>query len=83
MKKVQIPSGEPVGRIACEQCGNSTEFVEIAENVQITTHYVQNSDGSFTVEDNATEMLGEVRFLCGQCGADLSRFHGHFQEMSF
>ncbi len=83
MKKVQIPSGEPVGRIVCEQCGNSAEFVEIAENVQITTRYVQNSDGSFTVEENATEVQGEVRFLCGQCGTDMTRFHGHFQEMSF
>ncbi len=83
MKKVHIPAGEPAGRIACTQCGNNKHFVEIAENVVVTTHYQQNSDGSFTPEDNSTEIFGEVKFLCGKCGADLTRFHAHFLEMSF
>ena len=83
MKKVQIPSGEPVGRIACPHCGNDAEFVETADTVQVTTRYVQNSDGSFTPMENSTEIHGEVQFVCGQCGADLTRFRGHFLEMSF
>ena len=83
MKRVQIPTGEPAGRIACQQCGNSKDFVEIAENVLVTTRYVQNSDGSFTPEDNTTEVFGEVKFLCGRCGTDLTHFHAHFLEMSF
>ena len=83
MKKVQIPSGEPVGRIACPHCGNDAEFVETADNVQVTTRYVQNSDGSFTPMENSTEIHGEVQFVCGQCGADLTRFRRHFLEMSF
>ena len=83
MKKIQIPSGEPVGRIACPQCGNDAEFVEIADNVQVTTRYRQNTDGSFTPVDNSTEIHGEVQFVCGQCGADLTRFRGLFLEMSF
>jgi len=83
MKKVQIPSGEPAGRIACQQCGNAKDFVEIAENVLVTTRYRQNSDGSFTPEESDTEIFGAVKFVCGVCGADLTRFHGHFLEMSF
>lgn len=83
MKKVQVPSGEPAGRIVCQQCGNTKNFVEIAENVLVTTYYLQNSDGSFTPEDNTTEIFGEIKFACGKCGEDLTRFHSHFLEMSF
>jgi DNA-directed RNA polymerase subunit M/transcription elongation factor TFIIS len=83
MKKLQIPAGDPAGRIVCQQCGNTTNFVEVAENVLVTTYYMQNSDGSFTPEDNSTEIFGEVKFLCGKCGADLTRYHAHFLEMSF
>ena len=83
MKKVQIPTGDPVGRIICQECGNDTDFIEQADNVTVTTHFIQNTDGSFTPAENTTEIIGEVRFLCGFCGADLSQFHTHFQEMSF
>ncbi len=83
MKKVRIPKGEPAGRITCHVCGNSADFVEVAENVLVTTHYVQNADGSFTPQENETEIHGEVRLLCGKCGADLTPFHGHFLEMIF
>lgn len=82
-QKVHIPSGEPAGRIICPECGNSKDFVEIAENVLVTTHYQQNVDGSFTPEDNETEVFGEVKFICGGCGNDLSVYHSHFLEMSF
>ncbi|WP_028583383.1 hypothetical protein [Desulfogranum mediterraneum] len=80
---VQIPAGEPAGRVVCSSCGNKTDFVEIAENVLVTTRYVQNVDGSFTPEENDTEVYGEVKFICGQCGEDLTRYHAHFLEMSF
>jgi len=83
MKKVHLPTGEPAGRIVCQQCGNNSNFVEIAENVLVTTHYSQNSDGSFTSEENTTEILGEIKFICGKCGEDMTRFHAHFLEMSF
>ncbi len=83
MKKVKIPTGEPAGRITCPECGNSTDFVEVAENVLVTTHYVQNADGSFTPQENETEIHGEVRLLCRNCGADMTPFHGHFLEMIF
>jgi len=83
MKKVHIPFGEPAGRIVCPQCGNKKKFIEVAENVLITTHYLQNNDGSFTPEKNSTEIFGEVKFLCDQCGEDMTRFHTHFLEMSF
>ena len=83
MKKVQIPGGEPAGRVVCNACGNKKDFVEIAENVLVTTRYKQNSDGSFTPEENDTEVFGAVKFLCGKCGEDLTQYHAHFLEMSF
>ncbi len=83
MKKVKIPTGEPAGRITCQSCGNNTDFVEVAEDVLVTTHYVQNADGSFTPRENETEIHGQVRLLCGKCGADLTPFHSHFLEMIF
>ena len=82
-KKVKIPAGEPAGRVQCPACGNKEEFVEVAENVLVTTRYRQNSDGSFTLQDNETEIYGGIKFLCGKCGEDLSRYHTHFLEMSF
>lgn len=82
-KKVQIPGGEPAGRVVCNTCGNKSDFVEIAENVLVTTRYKQNSDGSFTPEENDTEIFGAVKFLCGKCGEDLTQYHAHFLEMSF
>jgi hypothetical protein len=83
MKKVRLPDGKPAGRISCPQCGNESNFIEEATDCILTTFYVQNDDGSFTPEDNETEVLGEVKLLCGQCNHDLSQYHLHFQEMIF
>lgn len=83
MSKVQIPSGKPAGRIICPRCGNAKDFVELASNVLVTNHYIQNSDGSFTPMHNATEVAGEIKLFCGKCSADLSEFQAHFQEMIF
>lgn len=82
-KKVHIPPGQPIGRIACPACGNDQDFIEVARDVIVTTRYVQNPDGSFTPEDNDTEIVGKVGLFCGQCNADLTIFHNHLQEMTF
>ncbi|MEN8189395.1 MAG: hypothetical protein ABFS19_06070 [Thermodesulfobacteriota bacterium] len=73
----------PTSRIACPNCGNDSEFVEVADDVVLTTLYIQNQDGSFTpVEDNS-QVLGEVKLLCGECEADLTAFHQRFSDMLF
>ncbi len=82
-KKVQLPVGEPVGRLTCPRCGNTEEFVEVAANVQVTNHYRQNRDGSFSVVRSETEINGEVKLFCARCSTDLSDFHAHMQEMTF
>ncbi len=83
MNTVQIPSGEPVGRVVCPQCGNSDDFVEVASNVLVTNHYLQNRDGSFSSVRNESEISGEIKLYCGRCSADLSVFQSHLQEMIF
>ncbi len=83
MSTVQISNGEPAGRIICPECGNATDFVEVAENVIITTHFVQNRDGSFTPMENESTALGEVRLFCGQCDTDMTEVLGHLREMIF
>ena len=70
-------------RIVCPNCGNDRDFFEVADGVILTTHYVQNSDCSFIQEGDESQILGEIRFFCGECNADLSRFHQRFVEMLF
>lgn len=69
--------------IVCPECGNDTDFFEVAEDVIITTRYVQNSDSSFTQQDDDSQVLGEIKFYCGECNADLQQFHQRFIEMLF
>jgi len=83
MKKVQVPSGRPLGRIVCPDCGNDKDFVEVARNVVVTTRYIQNDDGSFSPEEGDSEVMGKVGLYCGQCDADISYFHNHLMEMIF
>jgi len=83
MKKVQVPSGRPLGRIVCPNCGNDQDFVEIARNVVVTTTYIQNDDGSFTPDEGESEVLGKAGLFCGQCETDVSYFHSHLMEMIF
>lgn len=83
MKKLQIPTGQTTGRLVCHNCGNEYDFLEIAENVTVTSHYLQNDDGSFTPEESETEILGEVKLYCAVCETDLTRFHSYFLEMIF
>jgi len=69
--------------IKCPHCGNDTDFVEVADDVILTTHYRQNRDGSFTQESDESQIMGEIKLYCGECNADLSRFHSRFLEMLF
>jgi DNA-directed RNA polymerase subunit M/transcription elongation factor TFIIS len=70
-------------RISCPACGNDEEFLEIADGVILTSHYIQNDDGSFTQDSDESEIMGDIKFFCGDCGADLTNFHQHFLDMLF
>ena len=83
MNTVQLPTGAPAGRLVCPACGNATRFIEIADDVIVTTHFLQNRDGSFSTVDSETDVGGAVKLFCGKCRADISQYHGHLQEMKF
>ena len=83
MKKVQVPAGQPIGRIKCPTCGNDRDFIEVSRDVIVSTHYYQNDDGSFTPEEDENEVVGKVALYCGVCNANLSFFHNHLLEMTF
>ncbi len=70
-------------RIVCPDCGNDSDFFEVADGVIITTQYIQNSDGSFSQAGDESQVLGEIKFFCGECNADLSQFYQRFLEMLF
>jgi len=70
-------------RIVCPNCANDLDFIEVADDVIITTRYVQNEDGSFTQEDDESQVLGEIKFYCAECDADLTEFHKRFLAMLF
>lgn len=69
--------------IKCPHCGNNSDFLEVADNVLLTTHYRQNGDGSFTQEGDESQIMGEIKLFCAECNADLSQYHGRFLEMLF
>lgn len=69
--------------LKCPYCGNETNFFEITDDVITTTHYVQNSDGSFTIESKSSQALGDAKLFCGNCEEDLTSFHQRFSEMIF
>ena len=81
-KKHKFP-GKNTLRITCPKCGNDTDFFEVADGVILTTRYVQNDDGSFTQEGDESQILGEIKFYCGECNTDLTQFHQRFLEMLF
>lgn len=83
VRRIRRPVGEPLGKISCPRCGNSARFVEQLESVLVTTTYLQNDDGSFTPVEQNSDAEGELSFLCGECGYDMTPFHGHFREMVF
>jgi len=79
-KMVPIPGTH---RITCPECSNNQEFLEVSDGVILTTRFVQNKDGSFSQELDDSQVLGQVKFYCGDCGADLTQFHKRFLEMLF
>ncbi len=70
-------------RLSCPYCDNDSDFFVIAEDAIITTHYSQNTDGSFTADSQESEILGETKLFCGSCGEDLPHFQDRFHEMLF
>ena len=89
-----IPDSEPnIGKppilgqhsrlITCSNCGNNTDFFEVADGVILTSRYIQNSDGSFEQDGDESQILGEVRLFCAECNEDLTAFHQRFVEMLF
>ena len=69
--------------ITCPECGNKSDFFEVADGVILTTRYVQNSDGSFSQDGDESQILGEIRLFCAECNHDMTRFHQRFVEMLF
>jgi DNA-directed RNA polymerase subunit M/transcription elongation factor TFIIS len=82
-KNMHLKDHQAANLISCPSCGNDEDFFEVAENVIITTHYLQNPDGSFTPEEDSSQILGPVRLICGECEEDLTAFHQRFTEMLF
>ena len=76
-------SRKNTARITCPKCGNDMDFFEVADGVILTTRYIQNDDGSFTQEGDESQILGEIKFYCGECNTDLTQFHQRFLEMLF
>ena len=77
------PSPAGAAKITCPVCGNDSDFLEVADDVVLTSRYIQNPDGSFTEDGDDSQVLGEVKFLCGECHADLTKFHQRFLDMLF
>jgi predicted RNA-binding Zn-ribbon protein involved in translation (DUF1610 family) len=75
IKKPVIMNLHSSRRIVCPDCGN--------KGVVLTTRFNQNKDGSFSQELDDSQVLGQVKFYCGDCGADLTHFHKRFLEMLF
>ena len=69
--------------LKCPNCGNDREFFEITDDVVTTTYYIQNPDGSFTLEERTSQTLGDAKLYCSTCEEDLSEFHQRFSEMIF
>lgn len=81
MAKIRTPG--IANRLTCPTCGNDEIFFELADDVLLTSHYTQNSDGSFSHDSDTTQVNGEVLFFCGSCQEDLSEYHQRFREMIF
>lgn len=69
--------------IVCPECGNHTEFIEVADGAILTTRFIQNDDGSFSQEQDDSQILGEIKLYCGECSADMTLFHKRFVDMLF
>jgi hypothetical protein len=72
-----------VSLLRCPSCGNEKRFFEITDDVVTTTYYIQNADGSFTIDTQSSEILGDAKLFCSDCEEDLTSFHQRFSEMIF
>ena len=79
----EAPSHHKSARLVCPVCGNDEDFFEVADGVILTSRFIQNEDGSFTQDGDESEIMGEIKFFCGECESDLTRFHKHFLDMLF
>jgi hypothetical protein len=79
----KVATSPSTQRITCPECTNNKEFLEVSDGVILTTRFIQNTDGSFSQELDDSQVLGQVKFYCGDCGADLTGFHKRFLEMLF
>lgn len=70
-------------RLICPICGNDEVFFELANDVLLTSHYTQNSDGSFSHDSDNTQINGDILLFCGTCQEDLTQYHQRFREMIF
>ena len=66
-------------RLVCPTCGNDEVFFELANDVLLTSHYTQNSDGRFTHDSDTTQINGEVLLFCGACQEHLTSYHRRFK----
>ncbi|MEN8143204.1 MAG: hypothetical protein ABFQ82_06355, partial [Thermodesulfobacteriota bacterium] len=73
-----IPELSKSVKLTCPVCGNDDDFFEIADNVILTSRFIQNEDGSFTQDSDDSQILGEIRFFCGECESDLTEYHKYF-----
>ena len=78
-----IPELSKTVKISCPICGNDEDFFEVADNVVLTSRFIQNEDGSFTQDGDDSQILGEIRFFCGECESDLTEYYQRFLEMLF
>ena len=82
--EITLEADTEVGEIiVCPDCGNNKEFLEVSEGVILTTRFIQNDDGSFSQELDDSQVMGQIKFYCGDCGAELTQFHQRFLEMLF
>lgn len=72
-----------VNRLRCPACGNEQCFFEINEDVVTTTHYNQNTDGSFTPEKRVDQSFGSSKLFCNDCEEDMTDNHQQFSKMIF
>jgi len=68
-KPFKVPYTE---RLVCPFCKNSEDFFEILENATLVIYYLQNEEGVLEPIEEEIEVLGPVRFFCGNCNADLT-----------
>ena len=78
-----FPELTTTAKIFCPVCGNDEDFFEVADNVVLTSRFIQNEDGSFSQDGDESQILGEIRFFCGECESDLTEYHQRFLEMLF